>query len=756
MLSNVPGAVPYVSMVNDQANAVLINALNEKTKQYEQQLSAIAENEALLNQMKYRDPDRAGALLRAAKISSDLDKEIQEKYAGDYGSIGARKVVASRLAQERGIFSTLQQKYEEEQPYKQMYHQLKATGQLAKKKNPITGKIEEVNPFTQSIVDAEGNLVPQTSIDYGDIRKRGDYIGYVTENIVNPLNKRMQDLGLKYRQGPFYGTKTSIQRTKVGMSPEEAAATIDDNTAKRFLEENPNYAFEFGTDIEGAKNFIKDIVRSKVSEQIHPNYGNVTDPLAGIKYKEAYEKERPEINPPSKLIPKGATPYSLADRGYGNVRDIINAKNTGDSQAADIYQTLKNRLPESLKKKYEAVEKTMPRIWQKDLLNVKGFKSLSNNDKLNLVNELNTLLLDKGKVFDSLGNIGIGQLMAKYGLGDYVKAQSTGGNRESVPGVINWLLNDLEVGAKKAYNTALNISQTATQNIVQEPFLKLVHDKVKQARNYNRRIEPLEGELERVANEGVNYEILGASPMDTQLNKTLSTYFLQYDMKNFKPIGGSKKSSFDETTGYWDKNDYKDINSGIRSVEFERAGAGKPVTYKVTTKSGKSYSMQLDKSRFKDVDAFTSGLSVLTQTPEIHSEEVANAMESQITYSKPLIGKNVIIQKKSPDTFRKMVGEVEFNRLVNANLINPNEPSIFTIIDKNTGKPVKIYTNQSTGETGMASSSSMSNLIDYYNYYNGDPTFTEQYAHKLRQYKTSEKEENEYLKNMLKGSSTEE
>ena len=145
------------------------------------------------------------------------------------------------------------------------------------------------------------------------------------------------------------------------------------------------------------------------------------------------------------------------DRGFGNVRDIINAKNTGDSQAADIYQTLKNRLPEPLKKKYDAVEKTMPRIWQKDLLNVKGFKSLSNNDKLNLVNELNTLLLDKGKVFDSLGNIGVGQLMAKYGLGDYVKAQSTGGNRESVPGVITWLLNDLEVGAKKAYNTALNI-----------------------------------------------------------------------------------------------------------------------------------------------------------------------------------------------------------------------------------------------------------------------------------------------------------
>ena len=190
MLSNVPGAVPYVSMVNDQANAVLINALNEKTKQYEQQLGAIAENEALLNQMKYRDPDRAGALLRAAKISSDLDKEIQEKYAGDYGSIGARKVVASRLAQERGIFSTLQQKYEEEQPYKQLYSQLKASGQLAQKYDPITKKVIDVNPFAQRVIDEQGNLIPQTAIDYGDIRKKGDYVGYITENIVNPLNKK--------------------------------------------------------------------------------------------------------------------------------------------------------------------------------------------------------------------------------------------------------------------------------------------------------------------------------------------------------------------------------------------------------------------------------------------------------------------------------------------------------------------------------------------------------------------------------------
>ena len=115
-LANVPGAVPYVSMVNDQANALMVNALNERTKQYENQLNAIAENEALLNQMKYRDPDRAAALVRAAKISSDLDKEIQEKYAGDYAAIGARKAVANRLAQERGVFQTLQQKYEEEQP----------------------------------------------------------------------------------------------------------------------------------------------------------------------------------------------------------------------------------------------------------------------------------------------------------------------------------------------------------------------------------------------------------------------------------------------------------------------------------------------------------------------------------------------------------------------------------------------------------------------------------------------------------------
>jgi len=331
MLSNVPGAVPYVSMVNDQANAVLINALNEKTKQYEQQLSAIAENEALLNQMKYRDPDRAGALLRAAKISSDLDNEIQEKYAGDYGSSGARKAVASRLAQERGVFSTLQQKYEEEQPYKQMYQQLKATGQLAKKYNPTTGKVEEVNPFTQSVVDSEGNLIPQTSIDYGDIRKRGDYIDYIGKNIVDPLNKRMRDLGLKYKQGPFAFTKTSIQGKQVGMSPEEAAATVDNNVAKRFLEENPTFAFEFGNDVETAKNYIKDIVKQKAIKQTDYQYGNLSDPLAGKKYKASLEASKSKAGLPSNFLPPS--------KEQGEVNPFITARQQGGETLHQLYKS---------------------------------------------------------------------------------------------------------------------------------------------------------------------------------------------------------------------------------------------------------------------------------------------------------------------------------------------------------------------------------------------------------------------------------
>lgn len=302
-INNVPGAVPYVSMTDDQSNAVLINALNERTKQYENQLNAIAENEALMNQMKVRDPDRAGAMVRAAKIAGDLDKEVQEKYAGDYASTGARKLVAGRLAQERGIFSTLQQKYEEEQPYRQMYNQLKMTGQLAQKFNPATGKIEEVNPFGQSIVDAEGNLVPQTNIDYGDIRKRGDYVDYIGKNIVDPLNKRMRDLGLKYKQGPFAFTKTSIQGKQVGMSPEQAAATVDDNVAKRFLEENPTFAFEYGTDIEKTKGFIKDIVRQKAIQQVDKQYGNLTDQWGMYNAKKKSEERQQPMSsnflPPS-------------------------------------------------------------------------------------------------------------------------------------------------------------------------------------------------------------------------------------------------------------------------------------------------------------------------------------------------------------------------------------------------------------------------------------------------------------------------
>lgn len=365
-LSNVPGAVPYISMVSDQANALMINAFNERTKQYEAQLNAIAENEALLNQMKYRDPDRAGALVKAAKISSDLDKEIQDKYAGDYAATGARKAVASRIAQERGVFSTLQQKYEEEQPYKQMYNQLKATGQLAKKYNPTTGKIEEVNPFGQSSIDTEGNLI-NSAIDYGDVRKKGDYVNYITENVVNPMNKQMRDLGLKYKQGPFAFTKTSIQGKQVGLSPEEAANKIDDNTAKRFLEENPTFAFEFGNDIEGAKNYIKDIVRQKATQQTDYQYGNVTDQWAMMNAKAALKAKKAEASPMSMFLPvsqeSGQTNPFITERQksgktlqgmwkntsmYGKSGDI----NTTGKSLMDTYQQLKQQRKQLLSKKY--------------------------------------------------------------------------------------------------------------------------------------------------------------------------------------------------------------------------------------------------------------------------------------------------------------------------------------------------------------------------------------------------------------------
>ena len=331
-LNNAPGAVPYVSMTDDQSNAVLINALNERTKQYENQLNAIAENEALLRQMKVRDADRAGSLVRAAKIASELDKEIQEKYAGDYASVGARKAVTSRLAQERGTFATLQQKYEEEQPYKQMYHQLKMAGQLAQKYNPSTGKVEEVNPFAQSIVDTEGNLISQTGIDYGDIRKKGDYIDYISRNIVDPLNKRMKDLGLRYTKGPFAFTKTSIQGKQVGMSPEEAAATVDDTVAKRFLEENPTFAFEYGTDLEKTKGFIKDIVRQKAIQQVDKQYGNLTDQWGMFQAKKKMAEE-------ASKSPYDAGPFLPPSQERGEMNPFITERMQSGKTLQDMWKS---------------------------------------------------------------------------------------------------------------------------------------------------------------------------------------------------------------------------------------------------------------------------------------------------------------------------------------------------------------------------------------------------------------------------------
>ena len=719
-LQDVPGAVPYISPTDDRTTALMINALNERTKQYEAQLGAIAENEALLSQMKFRDPDRAGMLVRAAKIASDLDKEVQEKYGGDYAAIGARKAVASRLAREKGAFHTMQQKYEEEQPYRQLYAQLSASGQLAKKWNPTTGKIEEVTPFKQSLVDSEGNLL-DTTIDYGDIKKKGDYVGYITENIVNPLNKQMRDLGLRYKSGPFAFTKTSIQGKQIGLNPEQAAATIDDAKAKRFLEENPTFAFEFGNDIQTAKNFIKDIVRQKAIQQTDYQYGNLTDQWGMMLAKKKLEKASTQtaVPPRSLLQSKGQNAFNLKDLGFDDVKHLMTKASGGDDNAKDILQTLKSRLPEAIRIGMEKIEKSRPQLWQKDFMNLPGFKRLSNQNKLEFVKDANELLGSSG-FFRGANNVAVNSLMQKYGL--------EGRLTDTEKNVLRATTGNPLVG--EAINKTRGFIDIATQGLT-NPYYDIFKKKSEAFEKYTKRAKPYQQALNQVASEGVNYEVSGFSPQDYEKNKSVGNYLQSYGLQNFKPIGSEYNSrSYSRETGYWKKDELDDISKGITGVDFVGSGSKKGLTMNIRTKSGKVYPMSLDKSRVGDVEQFALGLALETQTPQIYVGAVANELDKQITYSKPIVGGNSFIKKMSRENATNKFG-TEYYKMVKSGLIDPNEPYVYIVGDSK-GNPVAI-------------SNQMDNIIDDFYKMEGQYSPTELFNYTLRQKLSSKKEVNRYL-----------
>lgn len=360
---NVPGAVAYISPSSDMANVIMLKSIEDRSRQYEQQLNTIAENQALLSQMKFRDPDRANALLGIAQTASDLQKTVDETYAGDYASAGAKKLIANRIASERGKYAVLQQKYEEEQPYKQLYANLAATGELAGKYNPLTGKTEVVNPFSQAMINENGELI-NTHIDYTDIKKKQDYVGFIDRNLMPAINERVRDKGVKYAQGPYGYTKLMVQGRVIGSTPEEASASITDADAETFLKENPTFAFEYGNDINTAKQYIQNVVYNKAKIKDDVNRNIISDPLASAKFRMSLTK--PDPNAPgifgAQQRESGQDNPFIAKREkfskiYNDALSSIPAQSRGDFNT--VRKALVNKL-ETAKKNYSQYD---PKNW---------------------------------------------------------------------------------------------------------------------------------------------------------------------------------------------------------------------------------------------------------------------------------------------------------------------------------------------------------------------------------------------------------
>src|SRR5512136_1826515 len=122
--------VQYDPRQDDQNFALIANALNKKTGQYEAARQGIEEalgqygSEASLYA---RDPDKPYLQQKLQEITTNLPKLVQEKYAGDYGA--ARFDIARQLAKDKQVFDLAKSAYAEEQKYEPLYRQLQASGQ---------------------------------------------------------------------------------------------------------------------------------------------------------------------------------------------------------------------------------------------------------------------------------------------------------------------------------------------------------------------------------------------------------------------------------------------------------------------------------------------------------------------------------------------------------------------------------------------------------------------------------------------------
>lgn len=286
-----PGMVQVqgLQFFNPEIANMQAESLKNSQERYDASQLAIAKTLEEAGMAELREPDRAGVLGRISSNIDEIQKQVASKYEGDYGR--ASTEIIKSLSKSKGVLGQASQLYKEEQKYRPLYEQLRASGKLV-----MPGD----NPFTKAAFDDKGQFVGGP--DYSNIYERNDYNKWVMENISNRINNRVYDnIGKLVEQfkaeNPNVKDPFLIMSKVRGASQDEVLKNVgnivSDQDAKMFIEQNPTYAMEFGNDVNKAKEFMLQTAANQIYHQVdkqminNPNYVPTPSPN---------DKSNPELN----------------------------------------------------------------------------------------------------------------------------------------------------------------------------------------------------------------------------------------------------------------------------------------------------------------------------------------------------------------------------------------------------------------------------------------------------------------------------
>jgi len=252
-------ALQYNPQDNSEFNKRLAEISDRSQQRYDVGQEMLGKYQEQLGNAQFASPDRPFVEKQLSKDIQDINDIVKNKYAGDYGNVGA---IQRELASRRSYYTPALQRYQEEQKYAPMLTKLEAEKKL----------IMPNDARKQSVYNAETgkfNSMPDYKFyerpDYGDV-VYGD-IGKAIDSMVSEGKIKQSDRASLLETITTKGL-SAISGTELGKRIEKYIPEFEAKTP-------------FGVDPEmqaqykgNTKQYLEDVLKSRVSSGTSRQYIN--------------------------------------------------------------------------------------------------------------------------------------------------------------------------------------------------------------------------------------------------------------------------------------------------------------------------------------------------------------------------------------------------------------------------------------------------------------------------------------------------